>query len=79
MSEDVRTRLTRNPGVRGGKPCIRGQRLTVYDVQGYVAEGLTTEEILGYFPFLTLEDIQACLDYTEDTPGLVVQSTLTPS
>jgi uncharacterized protein (DUF433 family) len=56
-------RITLEPGKRGGKPCIRGMRITVYDVLSYLASGMTYEEILDDFPYLTQEDILACLSY----------------
>lgn len=55
--------ITIEPGKRGGKPCIRGMRITVYDVLSYLASGMTYEEILDDFPYLTQEDILACLSY----------------
>ena len=55
--------ITIEPGKRGGKPCIRGMRITVYDVLEYLASGMTHEEILSDFPYLTKEDILACLSY----------------
>jgi uncharacterized protein (DUF433 family) len=58
--------LTIDPGKRGGKPCIRGMRITVYDVLGYLASGMTQEEILADFPYLTQDDIRACLSYAAD-------------
>ena len=58
--------ITIEPGKRGGKPCIRGMRMTVYDVLEYLASGLTQQQILQDFPFLTAEDIQACLAYAAD-------------
>ncbi len=58
--------ITIEPGKRGGKPCIRGMRMTVYDVLEYLASGMTHEEILRDFPFLTQEDILACLSYAAD-------------
>ena len=58
--------LTIEPGKRGGKPCIRGMRITVYDVLSYLASGMTEEEILFDFPYLTEEDIRACLAYAAD-------------
>ena len=63
---DYRDIITIEPGKRGGKPCIRGMRITVYDVLGYLASGLTVDEILSDFPYLTREDIQACLSYAAD-------------
>lgn len=53
--------ITIEPDKRGGKPCIRGLRITVYDVLEYLASGMTPEEILENFDYLTMEDIQACL------------------
>jgi uncharacterized protein (DUF433 family) len=54
------------PGKCGGKPCIRGMRITVYDVLEYLASGMTQEEILQDFPYLTKQDILACLSYAAD-------------
>ena len=51
---------------RGGRPCIRGMRITVYDVLEYLASGMTTAEILSDFPELTETDIRACLAYAAD-------------
>lgn len=58
--------VTIEPGKRGGKPCIRGLRITVYDVLEYLASGMTPKQILADFPDLTSEDIQACLAYAAD-------------
>jgi uncharacterized protein (DUF433 family) len=58
--------ITIETGKRGGKPCIRGMRITVYDVLSYLASGMTYEEILNDFPYLTQEDILACLGYAAD-------------
>jgi uncharacterized protein (DUF433 family) len=58
--------ITLEPGKRSGKPCIRGLRITVYDVLSYLAAGMTTDEILDDFPTLTREDILACLSYAAD-------------
>lgn len=58
--------ITIEPGKRGGKPCIRGMRITVYDVLDYLASGMTKEEVLADFPYLTEEDILACLSYAAD-------------
>lgn len=59
-------RITIEPGKRGGKPCIRGLRITVYDVLDYLASGMSPEEIIKDFPDLTMEDIQACLAFAAD-------------
>ena len=58
--------ITIEPGKRGGKPCIRGMRITVYDVLDYLASGMTINEILDDFPYLTETDIRACLSYAVD-------------
>jgi len=63
---DYRNIITIEPEKRGGKPCIRGMRITVYDVLEYLASGMTQEEILEDFPYLTKEDILACLSYAAD-------------
>ncbi|MBC6422294.1 MAG: DUF433 domain-containing protein [Hormoscilla sp. SP5CHS1] len=55
--------ITIEPGKRSGKPCIRGMRITVYDVLSYLAAGMTYEELLDDFPYLTKEDILASLSY----------------
>ncbi len=58
--------ITIEPGKRGGKPCIRGLRITVYDVLEYLASGMTHAEVLQEFPYLTEKDIRACLAYAAD-------------
>ncbi len=58
--------ITIEPGKRGGKPCIRGLRVTVYDVLEYLAGGMSQEEILREFSYLTREDIRACLAFAAD-------------
>ena len=66
MNETWRDRITVEPGKRGGKPCIRGMRITVYDVLSYLAAGMSTSEVLDDFPYLTGEDIQACLAFAAE-------------
>lgn len=66
MNEQWQSRITIEPGKRGGRPCIRGMRITVYDVLSYLAAGMTTAEILADFPYLTAEDIQACLAFAAE-------------
>ena len=63
---DYRKLITIEPGKRGGKPCIRGLRITVYDVLEYLASGMSEEEIIRDFPDLTREDIRACLPFAAD-------------
>lgn len=58
--------ITLEPEKRGGKPCIRGLRITVYDVLEYLASGMSEEEILTDFPDLTKDDIRACLLFAAD-------------
>jgi uncharacterized protein (DUF433 family) len=54
------------PGKRGGKPCIRGLRITVTDVLEYLAAGMGVEELLADFPKLTADDVRACLAFAAD-------------
>jgi uncharacterized protein (DUF433 family) len=58
--------ITIDPGKRSGKPCIRGMRITVYDILEYLAGGMSEVEILEDFSELTLEDIRACLAFAAD-------------
>jgi len=58
--------ITLEPGKRGGKPCIRGMRITVADVLGWLASGMTHAEIIADFPELNETDIRACLAYAAD-------------
>jgi uncharacterized protein (DUF433 family) len=58
--------ITIEPGKRGGQPCIRGMRMTVYDVLSYLAAGMTEDEVLSDFPYLTRDDIRACLTYAAE-------------
>jgi uncharacterized protein (DUF433 family) len=67
---DYRNIITMEPGKRGGKPCIRGMRITVYDILSYLAAGMTPEEVLNDFPYLTHEDILACLSYAAERERL---------
>ena len=75
MGVNYQNIITIEPNKRGGKPCIRGMRITVYDVLSYLAAGMTPAEILADFPYLTQEDILACLSYAADREQkmLVVQ------
>ncbi|HEU4456389.1 MAG TPA: DUF433 domain-containing protein [Longimicrobium sp.] len=63
---DYRDRITIEPDKRGGKPCIRGMRITVQDVLEYLASGMTEQEILTDFPYLEADDIRACLTFAAD-------------
>ena len=66
MQPDYTGIITVEPGKRGGKPCIRGLRITVYDILEYLASGMTESEILADFPDLTREDIRACLAFAAE-------------
>lgn len=66
MSAPYQTIITLEPGMRSGKPTIRGMRITVYDVLSYLAAGMTPQQILADFPSLTEDDIKACLSYAAD-------------
>lgn len=63
---DYRTIITIEPGKRGGKPCIRGLRITVGDVLGWLAAGMTREDVCREHPELTSEDITAALAFAAD-------------
>lgn len=58
--------ITIEPGKRGGRPCIRHMRIAVADVLGWLAAGMSNQEILSDYPELTEEDIRACLAYAAD-------------
>ena len=66
MNEAWRSRITIEPGKRGGRPCIRGMRITVYDVLSYLAAGMSVDQILDDFPYLVAEDIQACFAFAAE-------------
>jgi len=68
--------ITIEPGKRSGKPCIRGLRITVYDVLEYLASGMTQAEILQDFPDLTAEDLRACLAFAADRERKLVATAL---
>ena len=60
---DFQNLITIEPGKRGGKPCVRGMRISVGDVLGWLAAGMTHEEIISDFPEITRDDIRACLTF----------------
>ena len=57
------TRITQDPNIMGGKPCIRGSRMTVGTIVGLIASGCSSEDILGLYPYLADEDIREALAY----------------
>jgi uncharacterized protein (DUF433 family) len=67
-------RITVDPAVRSGKPCVRGTRITVYDVLEYLAGGMSEDQILSDFPALTRDDIRACLAFAAARERRVLNS-----
>jgi len=67
--------ITVEPGKRSGKPCVRGTRITVTDVLEYLAGGMTEDEILADFPYLTRDDIRACLAFAADRERRLLSAT----
>jgi uncharacterized protein (DUF433 family) len=63
---NVMERITIKPGRRSGKPCVRDTRITVYDVLGYLASGMSESEVLADFPDLTKDDLLACYAYAAE-------------
>lgn len=66
--------ITLEEGKRGGQPCVRGMRITVYDILSYLAGGDSIEEIIENFPMLTKEDILACLAYAADAENRLLKN-----
>lgn len=66
-------RITLEPGKRGGKPCIRQLRITVYDVLGWLAAGMSEADILADYPELELADIRACLSFAAEREHQIVR------
>jgi uncharacterized protein (DUF433 family) len=73
---DYKQIITIEPGKRGGKACIRGMRITVNDILGWLASGMTISEILEDFDELTEEDIFAALSYAADRENKIYQVTV---
>lgn len=72
MTTDYHDIITIEEGKRGGKPCIRGLRITVYDVLSWLADGMTPIEIIEDFPELTNDDISACLQFAANREHSIV-------
>lgn len=72
METDYRSIITQEPGKRGGRACIRGMRIAVADILGWLAVGMSDEEILADYPDLTREDIRAALAYAADRERRIV-------
>jgi uncharacterized protein (DUF433 family) len=71
--KDYKHIITIEPGKRGGKPCIRGMRITVSDILGWLAAGMSIPEILADFNELTEDDIYAALSYAADRENKIYQ------
>ena len=69
---NYRNIMTMEPGKRGGRPCVRGMRITVADVLGWLAAGMSHDQILADYPELTEGDIRACLAYAADRERRVI-------
>jgi uncharacterized protein (DUF433 family) len=69
---DYQQVITIEPGKRGGRPCIRGLRIAVADVLGWLAAGMSHQQIIAEYPELTDEDIRACLAYAADRERRIV-------
>jgi uncharacterized protein (DUF433 family) len=74
---NIHDRITLEPGKRGGKACVRHMRIAVHDVLGWLAAGMTPQDILADYPELELEDIRACLAFADDGVLEVEGTTLT--
>jgi uncharacterized protein (DUF433 family) len=72
VSTDYRDIITQEPGKRGGRPCIRGMRIAVADILGWLAAGMSQAEILADYPELTEADVRAALAYATDRERRVV-------
>ncbi|OYX48380.1 MAG: hypothetical protein B7Y90_10630 [Alphaproteobacteria bacterium 32-64-14] len=72
MAEDYRDIITQEPGKRGGRPCIRGMRIAVADILGWLAAGMSHDEIIADYAELTEADIRAALAYAADRERRIV-------
>ena len=72
---DYQRIITMQPGKRGGRPCIRGMRIAVADILGWLAAGMSHDEILSDYPELTEDDIRATLAYAADRERRVMAAT----
>ena len=68
-------RIVIDPAIRSGKPCIRGTRITVYDILEYLAGGMSEDQLLRDFPTLTREDVRAVLEFAADRERKLATST----
>ena len=68
-------RISIDPAVRSGKPCIRGTRIAVYDILDYLAGGMSEEQVVRDFPSLTVDDVRAALEFAADRERKLAAST----
>ncbi len=68
-------RIAIDPAIRSGKPCVRGTRITVYDILEYLAGGMTEDQVLRDFPALTRDDLRAALEFAADRERKLAGST----
>ena len=68
-------RIVIDPATRSGKPCVRGTRITVYDILEYLAGGMSEDQVLRDFPVLTREDVRAALEFAADRERKLATST----
>ncbi|MDR3299101.1 MAG: DUF433 domain-containing protein [Candidatus Accumulibacter sp.] len=73
MDKTPQQRITLEPGKRGGRPCIRGMRIAVYDVLSWLAAGMSEDEILADYPELEREDIRASLGFAANRDASVTR------
>jgi len=71
--QDYKSRITIEPGKRGGKPCIRGMRITVYDILSWLAAGMSHPEIIDDFPELEEADILAALGFAANRESKIIR------
>ena len=72
---DYKDYITIEPGKRSGKPCIRGLRITVYDILNMLADGMTYDEIIDDYPKITKNDILACLSFAAEKENTITRLT----
>ncbi len=66
MNANYKNIITINSEIRGGRPCIRGMRITVYDILNYLGSGMSKQDVISDYPELTITDIEAALMFVAD-------------
>jgi len=72
---DYKQYITIDPGKRSGKPCVRGLRITVYDILNMLADGMTHDEIIDDYPKISKNDILACLSFAAEKENTITRLT----